>query len=82
MFKLTLLVSALQLVNSATGPGSTMSEGIYYSADTTDEVKLLWHDPDLTKWEHHISYRFLIEWRPTIGIIRCSDRVVVTQGQS
>ena len=44
-----------QVINSDTGPGSTMAEAIWHSSDTTNEATLLWQDPDLQNWQHYTT---------------------------
>ena len=59
-----------QLVNSASGPSASMAQAIWHSDDTTDQVELLWHDPNLVTWDCKRAYRWEMQHRPDIGVIR------------
>ncbi|WAR01795.1 TSP3-like protein [Mya arenaria] len=59
----------LKIVNSTSGPGTTMAEALWHSSDTSDEVTLLWQDPDLQGWEPKLSYRWFITHQPSTGYI-------------
>jgi len=59
-----------QVINSDTGPGSTMAEAIWHSSDTTNEATLLWQDPDLQNWQPELSYRWFIQHQPSTGYIK------------
>ncbi|XP_053385192.1 uncharacterized protein LOC123535922 isoform X1 [Mercenaria mercenaria] len=59
----------LKVVDSSTGPGSTMAEAIWHSYDTSGETKLIWQDPDLQGWLPETSYRWFITHQPSIGYI-------------
>lgn len=56
-------------IHSSTGPGATLGNAIWHSADTNNEATLLWHDPKMTGWEPFKSYRFYVTHRPSIGTI-------------
>ena len=58
------------MVNSASGPGSVLANALWHSADTTNEVRVLWHDPDMKEWLHETAYRWYLQWRPSLGLIR------------
>lgn len=61
----------IKLVNSKTGPSEALAYSLWHSQSTTDnEVKLLWHDPEMKGWLHQTPYIFKIEFRPSIGRIR------------
>ncbi|KAL4225039.1 hypothetical protein ACF0H5_015734 [Mactra antiquata] len=59
----------IKLVDSSTGPGSTLAEALWHSYHTTNEVTMLWQDPDLNDWEPLLSYRWYLTHRPTTGYI-------------
>ena len=60
----------LKVVNSATGPGLDLARALWHSADSTNQVTLLWHEPSMLGWQHQTAYRWHLRWRPTRGIIR------------
>ncbi|ELU16244.1 hypothetical protein CAPTEDRAFT_153142 [Capitella teleta] len=66
----------LKVVNSDTGPGETLANALWNSANTANEVTVLWHEPSMLPWQHRISYRWHLIWRPSLGLIRLR----VTQG--
>jgi len=68
----------LKLVDSNTGPGSTLAQALWHSGDTTNQVKLLWQDPNMEGWNYQTSYAFHVTHRPSIGLIR----VQVKQGET
>ncbi|XP_060555809.1 uncharacterized protein LOC132716530 [Ruditapes philippinarum] len=59
----------LKVVDSSTGPGTTMAEAIWHSYDTVGETKLIWQDPDLQGWLPETSYRWFITHQPSVGYI-------------
>ena len=71
-----------QLVNSVSGPSSTLAEALWHADDTNDQVELLWHDGNLAAWECKTAYRWELEHRPDIGVIRCAPRSVVKSCRS
>ncbi|KAL5007409.1 hypothetical protein ScPMuIL_016215 [Solemya velum] len=60
----------IKLVDSATGPSSTLSNAIWHSADTADQVTLLWHEPSMTGWKHFTAYRWHLSHQPSTGRMR------------
>ncbi|XP_071956897.1 uncharacterized protein [Antedon mediterranea] len=60
----------IKKVASSSGPSGTLSDAIWYSYTTDNEVELLWHDPEMRGWEHETSYRWQLTHRPSIGLIR------------
>ncbi|XP_071956895.1 uncharacterized protein [Antedon mediterranea] len=68
----------IKKVESLSGPSSTLSDAIWYSYTTDNEVELLWHDPEMRGWEHETSYRWYLTHRPSIGLIR----VVIKQEET
>lgn len=59
----------LKLVDSYTGPSSTLADAIWHSSDTPGITTLLWQDPDLQGWEPNKSYRWYLTHRPSTGYI-------------
>ncbi|XP_038060094.1 uncharacterized protein LOC119731137 [Patiria miniata] len=57
-------------VHSSSGPGQTLSDAIYHSYTTANEVELIWHDPLLQGWDLSTGYRWTLRHRPDIGLIR------------
>eukprot|EP00794_Sanderia_malayensis_P016720 gene16720-18414_t len=68
------LVNSVQIGSS--GPGTALSNALWYSSDTTDQVKLLWIDPLMRGWQHETAYSFHLDLKPSLGRIRLK----VTQG--
>lgn len=69
------LVNSIQAGNS--GPGTALSNALWHSADTTDQVKMLWFDPSMRGWQHRTPYSFNLELKPSIGRMR----LIVNQGK-
>ncbi|XP_074618758.1 uncharacterized protein LOC141877629 isoform X2 [Acropora palmata] len=67
----------LKVVNSATGPGSSLAKALWHAGDTQNQVTLLWDDPSMKGWRHQTPYGFHITHRPSIGLIR----VRIKQGE-
>ena len=57
-------------MNSASGPSRSLAEALWHADDTSGEVELLWHDRNLIGWECKTAYRWELEHRPDIGVIR------------
>ncbi|CAL4140781.1 unnamed protein product, partial [Meganyctiphanes norvegica] len=68
----SLGLAGLQLkrVHSITGPTIELSDALWGTKNTTDQVTLLWHDSNQIAWEPFISYRWQLIHRPHIGLIR------------
>lgn len=67
-----LVYLCTQLIESAGGPAANadLAEALFHSDDTSSEVTLLWHDPDLVGWECKTAYRWEVQHRPDIGVIK------------
>ena len=63
-------VSAPQVVSSTTGPGPTLTDALWHSADSLPDARTLWRDATLTGWEYRTAYRWHLTWRPERGLIR------------
>ncbi|XP_033105232.1 uncharacterized protein LOC117107633 [Anneissia japonica] len=68
----------IKKVASSSGPSFALSNALWFSYTTTNEVELLWHDPEMRGWEHETSYRWYLTHRPSIGLIR----VVIKQEET
>ncbi|XP_078366293.1 uncharacterized protein LOC144650486 [Oculina patagonica] len=68
----------LKLVDSNSGPGLALAQALWHSGDTSNQVKLLWQDPNMEGWNYQTSYAFHVTHRPSIGLIR----VQVKQGET
>lgn len=66
----------IKLINSTTGPSDFLTNALWHSGDTQDQVRLLWHDPQMQPWLHKTSYKFEIKFKPSLGRMR----VIVYQG--
>ena len=60
----------LQLIDSLNLPGNNSAEALYHSNTVTSYTQMIWQDPNLAGWECRTSYRWFIEHRPSIGLIR------------
>ncbi|XP_055386338.1 cartilage oligomeric matrix protein-like [Condylostylus longicornis] len=60
----------ISLVNSITGPSSTLGTALWNSNSTKNQVKILWNDPKREGWKQFTSYRWELIHRPTIGLIK------------
>ncbi|XP_077978069.1 uncharacterized protein LOC144433608 [Glandiceps talaboti] len=70
-------IKGLQIkkVTSTTGPSKDLGDALWHSFDTTDQVTMLWHDPEMRGWDHHVGYTFRLTHRPSIGLIRVVIKV-------
>ena len=66
----TDVLLAVQLVDASAGPGQNMADALWQSSDTSNYVTVLWHDPTMTPWIHKTAYRWHLQHRPSIGLIR------------
>ncbi|KAK3582849.1 hypothetical protein CHS0354_039999 [Potamilus streckersoni] len=60
----------IKLINSNTGPSASLANALWHSSDTSDQVKLLWQDPELEGWEPRKSYKWNLIHKPSLGYIR------------
>ena len=63
----SLLPLHVQKVHSTTGPGTALSNALWHSYTTTNEVELLWHDPLMQGWQHRTAYLWRLTFRPSLG---------------
>ncbi|XP_078573147.1 uncharacterized protein LOC144859992 [Branchiostoma floridae x Branchiostoma japonicum] len=60
----------IKVVDSSTGPSSTLADALWHTHDTASHVTMLWHDPDMRGWIHRTPYTFQLMHRPSVGLIR------------
>eukprot|EP00058_Branchiostoma_floridae_P009584 XP_002595072.1 hypothetical protein BRAFLDRAFT_90181 [Branchiostoma floridae] len=60
----------IKVVDSSTGPSSTLADALWHTHDTVNHVTILWHDPDMRGWIHRTPYTFQLMHRPSVGLIR------------
>ncbi|CAG2242900.1 THBS2S [Mytilus edulis] len=58
------------LVDSTHLPGNNTANALYHSNSVTDYTTLIWQDPSLAGWECRTSYRWFIEHKPSLGLLR------------
>ena len=59
-----------QLVDSDTGPSLDLSDALWRSDATPSQVALLWQAENMTGWLPHTSYRWRLQFRPSVGSMR------------
>ncbi|KAK3597613.1 hypothetical protein CHS0354_030160 [Potamilus streckersoni] len=60
----------IKVVDSNTGPGTTLSQALWHSYETNSQVRYLWQDPDMQGWEPKTTYRWHLTHQPSRGYIR------------
>ncbi|XP_052065558.1 uncharacterized protein LOC127705275 [Mytilus californianus] len=60
----------IRLIDSTHLPGNNTANALYHSNSVTDYTTLIWQDPSLAGWECRTSYRWFIEHKPSLGLLR------------
>jgi len=68
---------SLKSVKSSTGPGEHLRNALWSSESISGQTSVLWFDPNKTGWKPKTSYRWLLNHRPKIGLMR----IQILEGQ-